>query len=166
MRALAVNLARLLAAGAVVGIAGIAVIYGAWRFFQPYAQERETRAEVARLQRRVNAFEAEHRRLQHQAHLLATPEGIKIEARRLGLLKPGERSLRFMTRPGPREQPAQTRSAPLGLWQRLSNWRAMVFPGRPTPPGVDRKAQPPPRGRDPTARAQPARPHPEPAPDD
>jgi len=166
MRALAVNLARLLAAGAVVGVAGIAVIYCAWRFFLPYTQEWEARAEVTRLQCRVNALEVQHRRLQQQARLLASPEGIKIEARRLGLLKPGERSLRFMTRPGPRQRPAQPPGTSSGLWQRLHNWRAAVFPGRPEPPAVDRKPQPPPRGPNPRPQAQPAGSCPKPAPDD
>jgi len=35
-----------------------------------------------------------------------------IEARRLGLLKPGARSLRFMTRPGPRHRPRPTYDFP------------------------------------------------------
>jgi cell division protein FtsB len=107
VRAIAVNLVRMLATGAVCGLAGVFVIYGAWRFVTPYAEQWETRGEVIKLERRVKQLTDEQRRLQQQARLLTTPEGIKIEARRLGLLKPGERSLRFMTRPEPRAMPVE-----------------------------------------------------------
>ncbi len=109
VRAIGVKLTRLATAGALCGIVGVVIIYAAWRFFYPYAEELRTRREVAVLATRASALRAEQRRLQQQAKLLGTPEGIKLEARRLGLLRPGERSLRFMARPAPRGQqrPAQ-----------------------------------------------------------
>jgi cell division protein FtsB len=141
-------LARLLIAGAVIGIAGVIVIYGAWRFGCPYAEEWKARRDVAQLERRARALRAEHSRLQQQARLLATPEGMKIEGRRLGLLKPGERSLRFMTRPeGNRSArsaapqsptrpsrdsaaPPQREPAPSGALDHLRAWGQALF-GRP-----------------------------------
>jgi len=108
VKGIAANLVRVCVVGVVFGLVGVAAIYTAWRFCYPYAEEWRARAEVAQLEHRVASLRGEHQRLQQQARLLATPEGIKIEARRLGLLKPGERSLRFMTRPEPREALGQT----------------------------------------------------------
>jgi cell division protein FtsL len=122
VRSIGLKLARLTVAGALCGIVGIAAIYGAWRFACPYVAEFTTRREVAALDRRVSELQAEHRRLEQQAKLLATPEGIKIEARRLGLLEPGERSLRFMTRPQPRDAPPTQPPAPPGVLERLRAW--------------------------------------------
>jgi cell division protein FtsB len=126
VRARGFKLAQLATAGALCGVVGIIIIYAAWRFSYPYAEEMHTRREVAVLARRVNELRAEQRRLQRQTTLLGTPEGMKIEARRLGLLKPGERSLRFMARPEPRA-PATLAPAP----------PAEPKPrGRQTPPGA------------------------------
>ena len=166
MRALAVKLVRLTGMGAVVGIVGIAAIYGGWRFCLPYAQEWQTRGEVASLQRRVNALDAEHRRLQRQARLLATPEGIKIEARRLGLLKPGERSLRFMTQPRPRAAPAPPKPSSPGLWQRVRDWKKTVFSGKSEPTSPDRASPPQPRDPSPARPVPPGHARPDPAVDD
>jgi cell division protein FtsB len=107
VRAIAVNLVRMLAVGAVCGLAGVFVIYGAWRFCTPYAEQWRTRSEVVTLERHVKQLEAERRHLRQLKQVLASPEGVKSEARRLGLLEPGERSLRFMARPEPRATPGQ-----------------------------------------------------------
>lgn len=132
MRATAAKLVRMLVAGAVCGIVGVVLIYGSWRLLTPYVEEYRTRREVAQLDRRVGELRAEHSRLQEQAELLATPEGIKQEARRLGLLKPGERSLRFLTRPEPRAMPPEPESVPSGILERLRAWgRAPILSGRP-----------------------------------
>jgi cell division protein FtsB len=122
VKGIAANLVRVCVTGVVFGFVGVAVIYTAWRFCYPYAEEWQARAQVARLGRRVSDLRAEHQRLQQQAQLLATPEGIKIEARRLGLLKPGERSLRFMTRPESREAPRQEPTRRPGALERLRAW--------------------------------------------
>jgi len=165
MRAIAVNLARLLAAGALVGAAGVLVIYISWRFFYPYAQEWEARGEVARLQRQVNALETEHQRLQQQARLLATPEGIKIEARRLGLLKPGERSLRFMTRPQPRESSPLPERASSEASEPLHNSPEALSPP-PKPGANDAKTRAQPHRAELKAKPRPAQPRSEVTPGD
>lgn len=114
MRAIAVNLVRMLAMGAVCGLAGVFVIYGAWRLCTPYAEQWQARSEVVKLERRVQQLNVERRQLRQLERVLASPEGIKNEARRLGLLEPGERSLRFMTRPKPRAAPGQLERASAG----------------------------------------------------
>ncbi|UCH35574.1 MAG: septum formation initiator family protein [Armatimonadota bacterium] len=144
MRALAVKLVRMLVAGAATGIAGIVVIYFCWRFLCPYAEEWRTRVEVAQLERQVQDLRQEHQRLQQQAKLLSTPEGVKVEARRLGLLKPGERSLRFMTRPEPRQTPAETEPPPAGAIARIRTWGRALFgrPDQPVPTDADAAPKP------------------------
>lgn len=134
---MAAKLVRTLVAGALCGIVGVVAIYASWRFLTPYAEEYRTRREVAELERRVGELRAERARLQEQAELLATPEGIKREARRLGLLKPGERSLRFLTRPEPRTAPSQSEPAPSGAPDRLrARGRAPIPSERPDDAGA------------------------------
>jgi len=142
VRSVAAKLFKTLIAGVVIGIAGVTLIYGGWRFFCPYAEGWQTRAEVARLEQRVKQLREQNQRLQQQARLLATPEGVKIEARRLGLLKPGERSLRFMRRPEPRRTAPQARPQPAGALQRLRSWGRALFPPADKPKGPA-GAQPP-----------------------
>lgn len=132
MRALAANLLRLMAIGTAVGIIGVMVIYGGWRFGYPYAQEWQARVEVRRLEARVDKLRRQNHRLRQQAKRLATAEGVKDEAHRLGLLKPGERSLRFMAQP--REAPPN--AAP------PRDRASAVKPG--SSPRAGPKAEPPP----------------------
>jgi len=144
VRALAANLLRLVAIGTAVGIIGVMVIYGGWRFCYPYAQEWQARGEVRRLETRLGKLRRENRRLQQQAGLLATPEGVKVEAHRLGLLKPGERSLRFMTRPQSRDsvppKPAPASGRPRSGPERVRDWgRRLLAPAtkpQPAQPGA------------------------------
>lgn len=106
MRAIAAKLVRLVAAGTAFGVVGVLATYAAWRCSYPYALLFSAQREVAALEQRVAALRAQQKRLEQQLRLLSTPEGIKLEARRLGLLKPGERSLRFLPRPEPRSEAA------------------------------------------------------------
>jgi len=142
VRAITARLVRSLVAGAVIGIAGIALVYGAWRSCGPYVEEWRTHHEVAALERRVSELRVEQRRLQQQAEALVNADGIKAEARRLGMVKPGERLLRFMTRPKPREALPQAEPAPSGAIHRLRSW------GR-------RLLAPPEQAQAPEARARP-----------
>jgi len=122
VRVIGAKLARLTVAGGLCGIVGVIVIYAAWRLVCPYAEELQTRREIAVLQERVDALHAEHDRLAQQAQVLQTPEGVKLEARRLGMLAPGERSLRFMTRPEPRKAPRGEPPPPAGALARVRAW--------------------------------------------
>jgi len=139
VRAIAVKLVRMLATGAVCGLAGVFVIYSAWRLCTPYAEQWRARGEVVKLERRVKQLSDERRHLRQLKRVLASPEGIKNEARRLGLLEPGERSLRFMTRPEPRAARRQLEGAPAGAIEQKA---ASPKPQQPRAPDARKRPQP------------------------
>lgn len=64
---------------------------------QPMAQIRELQAENERLSRALQAAYEEQEHLLEERRLLLTQAGLILEARRLGLGKPGERRIIFQS---------------------------------------------------------------------
>lgn len=103
------HLLRLAALGAGLALGGALVLYLGWKIPHPFLLQRQQRAELADLGRRLERARAQNRELAARAHVLSTPEGLRQEARKLNFVKPGERPLRIVVPPPP---PAKPRVAP------------------------------------------------------
>lgn len=96
---------RLAGLGVVLALAGGAFLYLCWKVPRPFLIQRQQQAELATLQRQLAARTGEHGALAAEMGALSTPEGMRLEARRLGYVRPGERPLRFLTPPPPPARP-------------------------------------------------------------
>ena len=71
---------------AVLGVAFLAFLY-----YRPLRSYLETRSTLAERRAEVRRLEAEHARLERRLAASTSPAVLALEARRLGLVKPGER---------------------------------------------------------------------------
>src|SRR5436853_2972273 len=77
---------RLLRLVAVAGVAFLAFLY-----YRPLHAYFATRHSLAQRQAEVHGLEAQKRRLERRLTLSASPASLELEARRLALVRPGER---------------------------------------------------------------------------
>lgn len=63
---------------------------------RPYRQTWRQRSELRKLTAKVDAKRHERQQLRHEIAKMQTQEGMLMEARRLGYLRPGERMLRYV----------------------------------------------------------------------
>jgi len=103
------HLARLAGLGAGLALAGATLIYLCWKVPHPIVLQYHQQGELAGLEAQLAQKRSENRQLKAQRDGLATPEGQRLEARKLSYVRPGERPIRFYTPPPP---PPQPRTAP------------------------------------------------------
>ena len=70
------------------------------RFLEPARSYISTMQESKKRQAQVAALEAEHQRLEARKRELARPDTVEAEARRLGMVRPGERPFVVRNLPG------------------------------------------------------------------
>ena len=73
----------------VVLVAAVALV--AFLYYRPLRAYVDTRHSLAGRRADVRGLEAEKRRLEHELAISTSPAALELEARQLGLVKPGER---------------------------------------------------------------------------